>query len=117
MKKILLTAAVLLLFLKPVFANHGVEALGVLAYIFVAIIAALVLGIVFSIIAFRTNKTVWKILAVIPTVATLVGGFMVLSVGEVVWLGYAIMALGVMNTLLIANARNRTAKPDNVAAR
>jgi len=108
MKKLLLTGiAVLLLFLKPAFASHALQALDGLAYIIVGAGVALVLGTVFSIVAFRTNKLVWKILAAPLTVFLLIGAFVVVSLGNVVWLGYAMIALAVVNVLLITNARKR----------
>ena len=106
MKKLLLTGvAIILVLIKPAFASNALKALDSLAYIFFGLAAFGLLGIVFSIVAFRTNKTVWKVLAVIPTIALLLSGYFVLSFGELPLLGYAIMALAVVNVLLISNAR------------
>ena len=118
MKKLLLTSfAVLSLFLKSALASHALQALDSLAYIFFGLAGFGLLGIVFSIVAFRTNKTVWKVLSVVPTIALLLAGYFVLSLGELPWLGYAIMALGVGNILLITNARKQQiAKNKTVAA-
>ena len=115
MKKILLTGfAVLLILIKPAFASNALKALDSLAYIFFGLAGFGLMGIVFSILAFRTNKTVWKVLAVIPTIALFLSGYFVLSIGELPWVGYAIMALAVVNVLLISNARKTKAAKEKI---
>lgn len=109
MKKLLLTAvAVLLILLKPAFASNALGALSVLAYFFWGAIAFGALGVVFSIVAYRTNKRVWKVLSALPTIALLLGGFFIVSLGDVPLIGFAMIAVAAINILLVTKARART---------
>lgn len=115
MKKLLLTGvAVLLLFLRPAFANHGLEALSVLVPIFFGLVGVGVLAIVFSIVAYRSGKTVWKVLATLPTIGLAMVGLLIFSQGGFPLLGLAFMAVALVNVLLITNARKP--KQQDVAA-
>lgn len=108
--KFIASILLLLLFIQPAFANHGVDAMGdgialLFAIGFILLILSVV-SIVVSYKAYKRNKTSLKIISTILSIPTGVCSIIFFRM-ELVLPGFIALAFTFINMFLIASAKNK----------